>query len=214
MANKRVVSFAGVVTALGLTAAFLWLRDFISFVRRGGFERAQQDYARRRMVQTRMPNAQPIPLSGAAAPAPAGTQTGESPVLENLTNALVQHLVSFHSMVELVRSRQEAAQAPAGGSVLNSDDRANFIQTLDRLEQQHPIPAPSTVQSGSVQQRVYALMVKVHDIMRDPNIADDDLFRVYGEVGSQACQVLDEANEAGAAHGADYRYARTLYECN
>jgi hypothetical protein len=217
MANKRkITTIAGAVAALGVSAAFLWLRDFTHFVRSGGFEKQQEEYARRRMTQVRMNNAQPIPASGAIAPAPpapAGAATSPGSGLNEQTALLVQYLVSFNSMVELLRSRSQEKVSGRQGFSLTEKDRDSYHQTLDRLEEQYAIYRLGNLRLEGTAARVHTLTDKIRETMRRLDLTDDDLFRTYGEVRTQACQVMGEVRDAGVEAGTDFTYARSLYEC-
>jgi hypothetical protein len=230
MANKRNITIAGVVAAVSASAFYLWLRDFIQFVRSGGSAQQRQAFAQRQMQQARINRTQPIPATSSA-PArhasPAGTETGPSPVLHEQTDLLVQYLLSFHSMVDLARSRRKengsgwtnsvstTSELARQASSLNEKDRESFLATLDRLQEQLPGYSKEELKSNSIQQRMYALTMRIHDTMKNPALGDDELFRVYGDVSGEACRLLDEAQQQhGVGSGSDYRYARTLYECD
>jgi hypothetical protein len=230
MANNRTKTIAGAAAALGLSAAYLWLRDFIQFVRSGGSEQQRQAYIQRRMQQARINSTQPIPATSgpgaSAAASPVGTETGPSLVLKQQSDLLVQYLLSFHSMVDLTRSRRKENGSGWKTSVsatsdlarqyssLTEKDRESFRLTLDRLQEQLPGYSKEELKPNSIQQRMFILIMKIHDTMHNPALGDDDLFRVYGEVTEEACPLLDEAKEREGASGSDYRYARTLYECD
>ena len=136
------------------------------------------------------------------------------PVTANdLAGPLAQYLIAFHDMIHQLRMRRWSGQPDAGKLLekhsLMPEDRLHIQEELDRLADQTPELSDGDLPDGTLEQRMFNLLVKVRAALQNQDHSDDDLFRIGGEVRSQACQVLNEV----LVPGQEVMEARRLYEC-
>jgi hypothetical protein len=157
-----------------------------------------------------------IPMTGSSVQ--AATTWGVVPNDEELATGsgvpltseslLVEYLLGLHRMVEILRERrQDTGGANAGmGSSLEPADRAEFQSLVDRLESQRVDYGKDQLIGEGRDVHIQRLTMKIRDALENLDYTDDDLFRIYGEVRSEACQEIRGQDGFDAVRG--------LYECS
>jgi hypothetical protein len=235
--RKRIL--AGLLTVLGAVLAFFVVRNV---VRRVGLRvdrqkqrRADEEQQLRASLQSQtgeiaqgqeapryqpqdQPDRQPIPTTGAEAAAPVTADMASEVVeerkavdLDQQVTSLLQYLLTFRDFIAVVRERRKESSTSIRS--LTSQDRDHFQEALDRLAPDLEGYAEGNVEGNPLQKQIYRLTVKVQDAMQNLEYLDDDLFRIHGEVRTEACRLLQEIKAAGAKTGKDFERVRKEYEC-
>ncbi len=238
MSNNRTKIIAGLLGVLGAVVAFFGVRIFIRWMQQRAHNQQYQARMRRRMQGqptqpleegmpvegTRyqpqsQPDKQPIPATGAPVEEieVLAFEIGESeqqPIaVDDMVGRLAQYLLIFHHMIGLLRSRRTESGAEENAHSLTPSDRGSLQVTLDQMEEQTPDDGEGNLEEGSLQERIYKLTAKIRDALQNSSYDDADLFRINGEVRSEACQLVDEIQTMGAGSGVDMQQVRQEYEC-
>ena len=156
-------------------------------------------------------NREAIPTTGMAPPdITAYTRDQMIDTDSNLSMPLAQYLLTFYSMINLLRARRHS-DAGAGARSLNAEDVGRYSEALDRLREITPEADRSDFAEGSPQYQAYDLILKLRDALENNAYTDDDLFRINGEVKSVACRVLSMMPEGDTGTYLDQ--ARQAFEC-
>lgn len=160
-------------------------------------------------------NREAIPTTGMGAMAPPDTSAyTRDQMVEmdaNLSMPLAQYLLTFYSMINLLRARRQSG-AGAGTRSLNAEDVGRYSEALDRLRELTPEADRSDFADGSPQYQAYDLILKLRDALENNSYTDDDLFRINGEVKAVACRVLSMMPEGDTGTYLDQ--ARQAFECS
>ena len=237
MMENRERILAWLITVAGAAAAFFGVRGLVRWMQSRSHNERRQTQIRQRMqrqVSERLegvsqpasyqpvdqPDRQPIPATGTDVATPeveeitrVMNESAYPVTVGEMVSPLAQYLLGFRSLIELLRSRRRENGGAGSGRSLTLDDRGQFQETLDRLEELIPDYGAGNLEENSLQERIYRLTVKVRDAVQNTSYTDDDLFRINGEVRTEACRVLDEIQSAGAGTGDDFYEARQVYEC-
>ena len=169
--------------------------------------------------QVDQPDRQPIPNTGQTYTTTemSGLLDADAPPVsvEDQTGPLAQYLLAFHELIQMLRERRSAgSEASSGlGRSLNAGDRARFDERLQRLDELLPEYGEGNLEENSLQERVYRLIWKARDGLQNLNYDDDDLFRINGEIRTEACRLLREIRDSGFSGGEDFEQAISAYEC-
>ena len=159
------------------------------------------------------PDRQPIPATGVTAEQVSemteAVKRPEHMDIDGLVDPLVQYLMSFHSMINMVRSRRQDNKT--GNRSLTSEDQMTFQEAVERLEDSVSVYQPGDFALNSLEGRIYRLSTKVRDALQSMDYTDDDLFRINGEVRSEACGLLRQIQPDQSA--VDLDLVRQIYEC-
>lgn len=135
---------------------------------------------------------------------------GETHALEtDMAGSLVDYLMAFHDLISRLRDRRASAPSPTGHS-LSPDDWQAMQERLGRLYEFTPDVGEGNLVDGSREERIYNLIVKVRGALESLETTDDDLFRINGEVRTEACKLLGDLAE----YGGKAAQARQLFECD
>ena len=134
--------------------------------------------------------------------------TPGKPLDSDLVGSLVEYLLAFHDLIDRLRNRRASATAPSANS-LTLDDWQAMQARLGRLYEYTPDVSEGSLTAGSREERVYNLIVKVRGALQSHEITDDDLFRINGEVRTEACNLLADLAE----YGSKVAQARQIFEC-
>jgi hypothetical protein len=228
-----------VAAAAGAAAAFFGVRALVNRVQRRAYdqqrlERLQgrfqsvgtgqgsEEFRGRPAQATRyqpqdQPDRMPVPDTGAPDTvvedlARDVAYHGETVETSDQSTRLARYLLAFSNMIDLLRERRrESDSAGAAGRSLTPADRSRILDVVDRLEEDVPDYGLGNLEDDSPQERAYRLMVKVRDALQNLDYTDDDLFRLYGEVRSEACRALREIQPDGA--GEELEQVYQAYEC-
>ncbi|RPJ48847.1 MAG: hypothetical protein EHM21_07520 [Chloroflexi bacterium] len=232
--QKRI--FTGVLVALGAALAFFGVRWVIGRIQRRASDEEYQQRQRQRLQRgTRefasqplrvpeqpryqpqdQPDRAPIPATGASADTAEMTMDmvedqGSTVELDQQVTPLVQYLLTFHDFITILRERRRGG--PAGDRSLTAQDRGSFQETLDRLAENVEDFGEGNLKDDSLQERVYRLTRKVRGALENLGYSDDDLFRINGEVRSEACRLLREIEGTRANIDEDFDRALQAYDC-
>jgi len=143
----------------------------------------------------------------------AAQPEGQPVRIEDQAEPLAQYLLAFNDLIEQLRTRRKDAGTINNGKSLTPEDRSSFQDTLNRLEATIPDYGKGSLEEGSLQERIYRLTVKVRDALQNLDYNDDDLFRLNGELRTEACKVLAEIMPSGAGAMTELDQVRLIYEC-
>jgi hypothetical protein len=128
-----------------------------------------------------------------------------------LADTLTEYLFSFRGMIDQIRLRRR--EGAAGERSLTPADRQGVEESLRRLEDRIPDYGEGNLEDGSLQERMYRLMAKTREALENTGYSDDDLFRINGEVRTEACRLLADLRAQGLPAGARADDVLALYEC-
>lgn len=224
--SKRILT--GVMIALGAALAFLGFMELARWLqRRNSFTEPQRrlreeveaddevEISPARAVMQDQPDRFPIPETGSRSAAMADMVTdtveipAEVPVAE-MAEPLAQYLIAFHGLIEVVRNRRRENNGAETARSLTPAERNRIRETFTRLEEQAPQPDLGRLETGSLQERMYYLRVKLREALENKEYTDNDLFRINGEVRSQICNLATEIEAAGY----DFSIVRQAFECS
>ena len=223
--EQRKGIIMGLASAVGAVAAFFGVRGVVRWFQRRAHEEQRQARVTRRMQSVQQstggaighqpvdqPDRQPIPATGLAAPdVETLTQPATDIAVLNQSSSLVEYLFNFYEMIELLRIRRKESGGGNGGRSLTPVDRTHFQEVVDRLEEQMPEVNRDDIQTGTLPAQIDRLMTKVRDGLQNLEYTDDDLFRIYGEVRSEACKVMEAMREMGFTE--NLARVRQMYDC-
>lgn len=159
------------------------------------------------------PDRQPIPTTG------HGYSSGQMsdlldmeapPVsVEDLISPMAQYLISFNHLIEMLRERRASGVDTGSGTArsISPGDRTRFEDELQRLDEMLPEIGDGSLGEGSLQERIYQLMWKTRDGLQNLSYDDDDLFRINGEIRSEACRLMKDIRGSGIQTGEDFEEA-------
>lgn len=226
--KKRIIPI--LLGAAGAVAAFFGVRDLIRWIQQRVHNQQYQEQVRERM-QAQAPRYQPvdqpdrapafsaIPATGTQAAELASEVTLDMPqgasveTMNTLSGALVDYLLSFNDMIEQLRERRRETGTTNGRS-LTPADRTRFEEELERLEDSLAGFSEGDWVDGTLEERIYHLAVKSRDALGNLDYTDDDLFRIYGEIKSESCRLLNEIQSEGTFTGSDLERAFQAYQCD
>ena len=178
----------------------------VSFSRSGGV------YSSDTAVEGAREDREAIPTTGMAPPeTTAYTRDQMIDTDTNLSMPLAQYLLTFYSMINLLRARRQSG-AQLGARSLNAEDVGRYSDALGRLREITPEADRSDFAEGSPQYQAYDLILKLRDALENNSYSDDDLFRINGEVKSVACRVLSMMPQGDTGTYLDQ--ARQAFECS
>jgi hypothetical protein len=135
---------------------------------------------------------------------------GSAPPMDDIVAPLVEHLIAFSSVMNLLRSRQRDSAGSAAGA-LTPGDRSSIRSVLDQMREREGGWDDSSL--TSLQARAQRLTGKVRDALENLDYQAADLFRIYGEVRSEACGLTRELENSGQVTITGLDQVRQLYEC-
>lgn len=234
MSDNRSKIIAGLAGVAGVLLAFFGVRALMRWMQQRSHDETYQARARQRLrsaetydvdkmermpqgtryQQQDQPDRQPIPTTGIGEAEMLEMDVTGNPQVEtsDQTSALAQALISFREMIDQLRVRRAEAGSDTGNGDLRSltpTDRDHFREAADDLSYLLEGYAAGNVENDPLQSSIYRLTVKVRDAMQNPDYTDADLFRINGEVRTEACRLAAEMPT-----NADMEQVVELYECS
>lgn len=240
--QKRIMTGlkTGLISAVGTAVAFFGVRQLVRWWQQREQEQEYSGSAQRRLVRREgeqgitvsepravmeeagpgyRPATQPIPATGVVekeirtAPQEVKEREHAQPAVADMVRPLVHYLLIFANMIEEIRTHRQESGDMATHQSLSAADRNRFFEGLDGVEGAIPDYGQGSLIGDSLQERMYRLTVKVRDAMKNMDYTDADMFRVNGEVRSEACQLLNEIGPERLIAGENFERAWRIYEC-
>lgn len=139
-------------------------------------------------------------------------ETNEPVAVGSLVGPLIVHLLSFHNLINLLRTRKETQEA-ADSNVKQPDVRAGGADAIGSLEGQVPEFDHAALVRGSLQEQIVTLMERIRDALQNMDYSEDQLFHIHDELRPIACKVLDLVHRAQEDNVTGFEDVEKAYHC-
>ena len=157
---------------------------------------------------------QPPPPERAMEQAPAAGQERSAQVsdpsidMDSLARELIDYLLAFHSILNVVRRQHEA-----GSDDQRLGEREGMRNVLEQVEDHLPRYAEGQLKRGSLEERAYRLAARIRDELGDLNKTGADFLRLHDGLHPEICSVTQDIKNSGAVSLTGFDQIRELYEC-
>ena len=134
-------------------------------------------------------------------------------VMDDVVAPLIEHAIAFHSVMNLLRSRQRDGVGHEGTESLTEGDRHSMRAVLDQMQQRETEYNEANLRSNPLALRSYIMTHRLRDALDNLTYSGADLFRIHDELRGELCSLARELDNSGQVTITGMDHIRQLYEC-